>query len=83
MQKSNLGTLKDSHEFMEEKPQSTQDYHKVVKLLEKQVTPYLNVLLLTDCSSSFFFCTSLSRILNSEVKCSSLSMSKIAVYRIH
>ncbi|XP_040518220.1 zinc finger protein DZIP1 isoform X1 [Gallus gallus] len=36
MQKSNLGTLKDSHEFMEEKPQSTQDYHKVVKLLEKQ-----------------------------------------------
>ncbi|XP_015707060.1 zinc finger protein DZIP1 [Coturnix japonica] len=36
MQKSNLGTLKDSHEFMEEKPQNTQDYHKVVKLLEKQ-----------------------------------------------
>ncbi|XP_021272276.1 zinc finger protein DZIP1 isoform X2 [Numida meleagris] len=36
MQKSNLGTLKDSQEFMEEKPQSTQDYHKVVKLLEKQ-----------------------------------------------
>ncbi|OXB56569.1 hypothetical protein ASZ78_003490 [Callipepla squamata] len=36
MQKSNLGTLKDSQEFMEEKPQSTQDYQKVVKLLEKQ-----------------------------------------------
>ncbi|NXL85712.1 DZIP1 protein, partial [Alectura lathami] len=36
MQKSNLGTLKDSQEFIEEKPQSTQDYHKVVKLLEKQ-----------------------------------------------
>ncbi|NXM72459.1 DZIP1 protein, partial [Serilophus lunatus] len=32
-QKSNLGTLKDSHE---EKPQSTQDHHHVVKLLEKQ-----------------------------------------------
>uniref|UniRef100_A0A803YM57 Cilium assembly protein DZIP1 n=1 Tax=Meleagris gallopavo TaxID=9103 RepID=A0A803YM57_MELGA len=54
MPKSNLGTLKDSHEFIEEKPQSTQDYHKMVKLLEKQVTPYLNVLLLTDCSCSFF-----------------------------
>ncbi|NXJ04054.1 DZIP1 protein, partial [Odontophorus gujanensis] len=36
MQKSNLGTLKDSQEFVEEKPQSTQDYQKVVKLLEKQ-----------------------------------------------
>ncbi|XP_065600192.1 cilium assembly protein DZIP1 isoform X2 [Cyrtonyx montezumae] len=36
MQKSNLGTLEDSQEFMEEKPQSTQDYQKVVKLLEKQ-----------------------------------------------
>ncbi|XP_049671944.1 cilium assembly protein DZIP1 [Accipiter gentilis] len=35
-QKSNLGTLKDSHEFTEEKPQSPQDYHNVVKLLEKQ-----------------------------------------------
>uniref|UniRef100_A0A663EXI2 Cilium assembly protein DZIP1 n=1 Tax=Aquila chrysaetos chrysaetos TaxID=223781 RepID=A0A663EXI2_AQUCH len=37
-QKSNLGTLKDSQEFTEEKPQSPQDYHNVVKLLEKQVT---------------------------------------------
>ncbi|NXC41139.1 DZIP1 protein, partial [Penelope pileata] len=36
MQKSNLGTLKDSQEFIEEKHQSTQDYHKMVKLLEKQ-----------------------------------------------
>ncbi|NXF37366.1 DZIP1 protein, partial [Nyctibius bracteatus] len=49
-QKSNLGTLKDtesqnhrinqvgrdSQEFREEKPQSPQDYHNVVKLLEKQ-----------------------------------------------
>ncbi|XP_009889950.1 PREDICTED: zinc finger protein DZIP1 [Charadrius vociferus] len=34
--KSNLGTLKDSEEFTEEKPQSPQDYHTVVKLLEKQ-----------------------------------------------
>ncbi|XP_010168100.2 zinc finger protein DZIP1-like, partial [Antrostomus carolinensis] len=35
-QKSNLGTLKDSQEFTEEKPQSPKDYHNVVKLLEKQ-----------------------------------------------
>ncbi|NXG72687.1 DZIP1 protein, partial [Baryphthengus martii] len=35
-QKSNLGTLTDSQEFTEEKPQSPQDYHNVVKLLEKQ-----------------------------------------------
>ncbi|KFO12583.1 Zinc finger protein DZIP1, partial [Balearica regulorum gibbericeps] len=35
-QKSNLGTLKDSQDFTEEKPQSPQDYHNVVKLLEKQ-----------------------------------------------
>ncbi|NWS69498.1 DZIP1 protein, partial [Crotophaga sulcirostris] len=35
-QKSNLGMLKDSQEFTEEKPQSPQDYHNVVKLLEKQ-----------------------------------------------
>ncbi|NWW88451.1 DZIP1 protein, partial [Rhynochetos jubatus] len=35
-QKSNLGTLKDSQEFTGEKPQSPQDYHNVVKLLEKQ-----------------------------------------------
>ncbi|XP_061876517.1 cilium assembly protein DZIP1 isoform X2 [Colius striatus] len=35
-QKSNLGTLKDSHDFTEEKPQSPQDYHNVIKLLENQ-----------------------------------------------
>ncbi|XP_035175080.1 zinc finger protein DZIP1 isoform X2 [Oxyura jamaicensis] len=35
-QKSNLGTLKDCQEFVEEKTQSPQDYYKVVKLLEKQ-----------------------------------------------
>ncbi|KAF1544672.1 Zinc finger protein DZIP1, partial [Eudyptula minor] len=35
-QKSNLGTLTDSQEFTEEKPQSPQDCHNVVKLLEKQ-----------------------------------------------
>ncbi|NWU09278.1 DZIP1 protein, partial [Cephalopterus ornatus] len=35
-QKSNLGTLKDSHDFTEEKPQSPQDHHKVVKLLDEQ-----------------------------------------------
>ncbi|XP_075279941.1 cilium assembly protein DZIP1 isoform X2 [Opisthocomus hoazin] len=36
-QKSNLGTLKDSEEFTEEKPQSPQDSgQSVVKLLEKQ-----------------------------------------------
>ncbi|XP_062480591.1 cilium assembly protein DZIP1 isoform X1 [Pezoporus occidentalis] len=35
-QKSNLGTLKDSQDFTEEEPQSPQDYHSVVKLLEKQ-----------------------------------------------
>ncbi|XP_017676594.1 PREDICTED: zinc finger protein DZIP1 isoform X2 [Lepidothrix coronata] len=35
-QKSNLGTLKDSHDFAEEKPQSPQDHHKVVKLLGEQ-----------------------------------------------
>ncbi|NXQ25616.1 DZIP1 protein, partial [Alaudala cheleensis] len=35
-QKSNLGTLKDSHEFTEEKPQRPQDHPNVVRLLEKQ-----------------------------------------------
>ncbi|XP_062431791.1 cilium assembly protein DZIP1 [Rhea pennata] len=34
--KSNLGTLKDSQEFVEEKSQNPQDYHNVVKLLENQ-----------------------------------------------
>ncbi|NWU63530.1 DZIP1 protein, partial [Pterocles burchelli] len=35
-QKSNLGTLKDSQEFTEEKPQIPQDYHNVVRRLEEQ-----------------------------------------------
>ncbi|NXV00601.1 DZIP1 protein, partial [Cettia cetti] len=35
-QKSNLGTLKDSHEFTEEKPPRPQDHPSVVRLLEKQ-----------------------------------------------
>ncbi|XP_027740064.1 zinc finger protein DZIP1 isoform X2 [Empidonax traillii] len=35
-QKSNLGTLRDSHDFTEEKPPSSQDHHKVVKLLDEQ-----------------------------------------------
>ncbi|NXD23524.1 DZIP1 protein, partial [Spelaeornis formosus] len=35
-QKSNLGALKDSHEFTEEKPQRPQDHPSVVRLLEKQ-----------------------------------------------
>ncbi|NXB65806.1 DZIP1 protein, partial [Struthidea cinerea] len=35
-QKSNLGTLKDSHEFTEEKPQRPQDHPNLVKFLDKQ-----------------------------------------------
>ncbi|NXD57067.1 DZIP1 protein, partial [Corvus moneduloides] len=35
-QKSNLGTLKDSHEFTEEKPQRLQDHPNVVRFLDKQ-----------------------------------------------
>ncbi|NXR48115.1 DZIP1 protein, partial [Hippolais icterina] len=35
-QKSNLGTLKDSHELTEEKPPRPQDHPNVVRLLEKQ-----------------------------------------------
>lgn len=35
-QKSNLGTLKDSHEFTEEKPQRPQDHPNVVRYLDKQ-----------------------------------------------
>ncbi|NXP19818.1 DZIP1 protein, partial [Scytalopus superciliaris] len=34
--KSNLGTLKDSDDFTEEKPQSPQDHQNVLKLLDKQ-----------------------------------------------
>ncbi|XP_030132028.3 cilium assembly protein DZIP1 isoform X1 [Taeniopygia guttata] len=35
-QKSNLGTLKDSYEFTEEKPHNLHDHPYVVRLLEKQ-----------------------------------------------
>ncbi|NWT20657.1 DZIP1 protein, partial [Vireo altiloquus] len=35
-QKSSLGTLKDSHEFIEEKPQRPQDHPNVVRFLDKQ-----------------------------------------------
>ncbi|NXM19658.1 DZIP1 protein, partial [Ploceus nigricollis] len=35
-QKSNLGVLKDSHEFTEEKPHHLRDHPYVVRLLEKQ-----------------------------------------------
>ncbi|NXG18140.1 DZIP1 protein, partial [Grallaria varia] len=35
-QKSNLGTLKDSDDFTEEKPQSPQDHQNVLKLLDKE-----------------------------------------------
>ncbi|NXA67054.1 DZIP1 protein, partial [Mohoua ochrocephala] len=35
-QKSNLGTLKDSHEFTEEKPQRPQDHPNMVRFLDKQ-----------------------------------------------
>ncbi|NWU95162.1 DZIP1 protein, partial [Upupa epops] len=41
-QKSNLGTLKDGEESAEEKPQSPQDYHSVVKLLEKQESKWVS-----------------------------------------
>nr|XP_048709364.1 cilium assembly protein DZIP1 isoform X3 [Caretta caretta] len=34
--KSNLGTLKDSHEFTEERTQNDQDYQNMMQLLEKQ-----------------------------------------------
>ncbi|KAM9174130.1 cilium assembly protein DZIP1 isoform 1-T1 [Pangshura tecta] len=34
--KSNLGTLKDSHEFAAESPQNDQDYQNMMQLLEKQ-----------------------------------------------
>ncbi|EMP29738.1 Zinc finger protein DZIP1 [Chelonia mydas] len=34
--KSNLGTLKDSHEFTEERLQNDQDYQNMMQLLEKQ-----------------------------------------------
>ncbi|NWS19319.1 DZIP1 protein, partial [Pachyramphus minor] len=43
-QKSNLGTLKDSHDFTEEKPQSPQDHHKVVKLLDEQERKWTTIM---------------------------------------
>ncbi|NXI20420.1 DZIP1 protein, partial [Irena cyanogastra] len=41
-QKSNLGTLKDSHEFTEEKPQHLRDHPYVVRLLEKQEKKWMS-----------------------------------------
>ncbi|XP_062983472.1 cilium assembly protein DZIP1 [Elgaria multicarinata webbii] len=38
--KSNLGTLKDSYEFIEEKHQSAVDHENVMQLLEKQETKW-------------------------------------------
>ncbi|XP_014736827.1 PREDICTED: zinc finger protein DZIP1 [Sturnus vulgaris] len=43
-QKSNLGTLKDSHEFTEEKPQRPQEHPDVVRLLEKQEKKWMTLL---------------------------------------
>ncbi|XP_053166113.1 cilium assembly protein DZIP1 isoform X2 [Hemicordylus capensis] len=38
--KSNLGTLKDSYEFPEEKPQDTIDHQYIMELLERQETKW-------------------------------------------
>ncbi|KAF7241986.1 Zinc finger protein DZIP1 [Varanus komodoensis] len=38
--KSNLGTLKDSYEFMEEKHQNTVDHQNIMELLERQETKW-------------------------------------------
>lgn len=35
--KSNLGTLKDAHEFKEEYPQHPQDFQNVMQFLDSQV----------------------------------------------
>ncbi|NWW80791.1 DZIP1 protein, partial [Climacteris rufus] len=43
-QKSNLGTLKDSHEFTEEKPQRPQDHPNVVKFLDKQDKKWTSIM---------------------------------------
>ncbi|XP_062370916.1 cilium assembly protein DZIP1 [Cinclus cinclus] len=43
-QKSNLGTLKDIHEFTEEKPQRPQEHPDVVRLLEKQEKKWMSLL---------------------------------------
>ncbi|NWV24414.1 DZIP1 protein, partial [Origma solitaria] len=42
-QKSNLGTLKDSHEFTEEKPQRLQDHPNLVRYLDKQEKKWTSV----------------------------------------
>lgn len=34
--KSNIGTLKDAHEFKEERPQYSQDFQNVMQLLDSQ-----------------------------------------------
>ncbi|NXJ77219.1 DZIP1 protein, partial [Trogon melanurus] len=41
-QKSNLGTLKDSEEFTEEKPQRLQDHHNVDKLREEEKSKWMS-----------------------------------------
>ncbi|XP_056354172.1 cilium assembly protein DZIP1 isoform X2 [Oenanthe melanoleuca] len=43
-QKSNLGTLKDVQEFIEEKPQRPQEHPDVVRLLEKQEKKWMSLL---------------------------------------
>ncbi|NXJ21623.1 DZIP1 protein, partial [Dicrurus megarhynchus] len=43
-QKSNLGTLKDSHEFTEEKPQRPQDHPNMVRFLDKQEKKWTSIL---------------------------------------
>lgn len=35
--KSNLGTLRDAHEFKEERPQYAQDFQNVMQFLDSQV----------------------------------------------
>ncbi|NXY23756.1 DZIP1 protein, partial [Atrichornis clamosus] len=43
-QKSNLGTLKDSHEFTEEKPHHPPDHQNVVKFLDKQEKKWTSIM---------------------------------------
>ncbi|NXM82415.1 DZIP1 protein, partial [Oenanthe oenanthe] len=43
-QKSNLGTLKDAQEFIEDKPQRPQEHPDVVRLLEKQEKKWMSLL---------------------------------------
>lgn len=35
--KSNIGTLRDAHEFKEERPQYPQDFQNVMQFLDSQV----------------------------------------------